>query len=407
MSNLNVEFYSTSEIKFIDRLLAYSECDDVNSLNVSLDNIKNFDWFDKEDLLQLRLKGIIEVRKVSIPKTKFEGSLEEVSFYESDHLSIDEENLIRTWVNSVYYLAAESISQKIDILKKDGYFYIEIDVDTDSKIQIKFIVNENFSETNGLFISFINNINQKLFEEVIYWDEPIANQSSANAFFQHLKQQGKLLSNRNFNYINIPPHLESTELEGFKSVIKTYLEKLGYSPSYNSKYFRPESIDYSLPEEMIREVYILREQKIFIVENQSRIEFHTFINGLKKSNDLITFHINKMNQLVEKKVQVYSENKYRKSMNFAKDFKFILAYIITFIPSLISSGKILFTNKVDKVINSKWLLYTHFISAIVMIVLILFIGIYPQIRLYFFSWSRNVNSKVKRYNKEYKKVSPS
>ncbi|OQP18496.1 hypothetical protein B2I20_18915, partial [Bacillus stratosphericus] len=90
---------------------------------------------------------------------------------------------------------------------------------------------------------------------------------------------------------------------------------------------------YSLPEEMIREVYILREQKIFIVENQSRIEFHTFINGLKKSNDLITFHINKMNQLVEKKVQVYSENKYRKSMNFAKDFKFILAYIITFIPS--------------------------------------------------------------------------
>ncbi|OQP18362.1 hypothetical protein B2I20_19185, partial [Bacillus stratosphericus] len=87
-------------------------------------------------------------------------------------------------------------------MKKDGYFYIEIDVDTDSKIQIKFIVNENFSETNGLFISFINNINQKLFEEVIYWDEPIANQSSANAFFQHLKQQGKLLSNRNFNYIN-------------------------------------------------------------------------------------------------------------------------------------------------------------------------------------------------------------
>ncbi|SNS86723.1 hypothetical protein SAMN05444672_10336 [Bacillus sp. OK838] len=404
MSNSNVDFYSTSEIKFIDRLLSYSECDDVNSLNVNLDNIKNFDWFDEEDFLQLRLKGIIEVRNISIPKTEFEGSLEKVSVYESNYLSVNEENLVRIWVYSVYSYAGESISQSIDILKKDGYFYTEIDVDTDSKMQIKFIVNKNVSETNGLFISFINNIHQNLFEELIYWDEPIANQSSAIAFIQHIKQQGKLLSNRNFNYINTPPHLESTELEGFKSVIKTYLEKLGYSTSHNSKYFRPESIDYSLPEEMIREVYILGEQKIFIIENQSRIEFHTFTNGLKKSDDLITFHINKMNQLVEKKVQVYSGNKYRKSMNFAKDFKFILAYIIGFIPSILSSAKILFTNKVDKVINSKWLLYTHFSSAIVMIILLLFIGLYPQIRLYFFSWSRNVNSKVKRFNKEYKKV---
>ncbi|MFE7816726.1 hypothetical protein ACFU1R_00855 [Priestia megaterium] len=404
MSNSNNDFYSTSEIRFLDQLLSYSECDDLNSLNINLDNIKDLDWFDEQDLLQLRLKGIIDIRNISISKTNFEGSLEKVSVHESAYLSVNEENLIQIWVNSVFYYASENISQSINILKQDNYFYIEIDTDTDSKMQVNFIVNKNVSETHGLFISFINNIHQNLFEELIYWDEPIANQSSAIAFIQHVKQQGKLLSNRNFNYINTPPHLESTELEGFKSVIKTYLEKLGYSTSNSSKYFRPESIDYSIPEEMIREVYTLGEQKIFIIENQNRIEFHTFSNGLKKSDDLITFHISKMNQLVEQKVQVYSRNKYRKSMNFAKDFKFILAYIISFVPSVLSSAKILFTNKVDSVISSKWLLYTHISSAIAMIILLFLVGLYPQIRLYFFSWNRNVKSKVKKFNKEYKNI---
>ncbi|MEB2268120.1 hypothetical protein LAV77_25245 [Priestia megaterium] len=397
--------YTRSEIAFIDNLLTYNYGMDLEDFNLGIKEINGLDWYHEEIATQLKAKGILNIKRIDYSESEYEGALEKVITKEAQCLTINIEELIVHWFNTVCSLAGKSLGKEAQFVKDGENSFLSIQLDNNEETKLYFITNKKLLTFNAdrLYVSFVNELNPLV--NMFYWDEPLAEENAAVSFFQKLKEENKRLSNKNFYYLNIPTHLEATEKEGFFAVIDNYLITLGFQSYNRSEYFRPESIDFNLAEDMIKEVYIKNETKIFLIINGNRLELHNFEGGLKQSSKFFSFHIEKMQKLLKKKVNNYKTNIQRKNLNILKDFKVVVPFIISILISAIASFKILFAGSYQQVMKSSFWLWTHISISLLSIGLLFFLGLYPLLYLFFFSWIKNVKKQAKKFVKEYEKHS--
>lgn len=397
--------YTRSEIAFVDNLLTYNYGMDLEDFNLGIKEISDLDWYHEEIALQLKAKGVLNIKRIGYSESEYEGALEKVITKEAQRLTINVEELIVHWFNTVCVLAGKNVGKEAQFVKDGEESFLSIQLDNNEETKLYFITNKKLLtfNTDRLYVSFVDELNP--LDNMFYWDEPLAEEIQAVSFFQKLKEENKRLSNKNFYYLNIPTHLEATEKEGFFAVIDNYLITLGFKSYNRSDYFRPESIDFNLAEDMIKEVYIKNETKIFLIINGNRLELHNFESGLKKSSNFLSFHIEKMQKLLNKKVNNYKTNIQRKNLNILKDFKVVIPFIISIVISSIASLKILFAGSYQQVLKSSFWLWTHISISFLSIGLLFFFGLYPLLYLFFFSWIKNVKKQTKKFIKEYEEHS--
>ncbi|WP_017473342.1 hypothetical protein [Amphibacillus jilinensis] len=379
---------SIEEISCLDLIISQVISNTIADIKVNFKKIESHQLFDREGYESLRLKGIIELNEKEIPKISSEDDLEILELIKQSYLSINEKELIKYWFRTVLANAGLDPSMDVPIREDKNCYFVNTDDFLDFKSRVNFVVDNDVKFSKGIHVTFINDVKESLFDDLIFWDIPLSNEPSSNQFLNKLKEGSRKEASNIFNYINTPSGLEDIEIDEYRHVISEYLKLIGYRSIINSDDFLPESSDYYIPIEDIREGYTNNEFKILIQYSKDRITFYTFKNGFKNNCSEVENHIENISNFLLRKSRAYMKFKRKKELNFMSDIRQMFVVITSIAVSLFSSVKILFFS--DPTITSALANTFNSLAGIVTISLLLWLGFYPQIKLYFFKWDKGL-----------------
>lgn len=391
---------SDNEISFLDEVISLVTASSKNlGSPVSLDLVIEInDRLGGDNLESLRIKGIFEITVKRVKSLyEYEGE-EHIANVERGIVSINKEEMIRFWLATVFYRAGKGnqFDNGLFIKDKDDFFY-PIDIGSES-INLYFVTDELLDvkeKPNSVYVSFIGNL--ILSENVFcHWWQPFQEPEASYRFFDWIKESIKKSSEKKYSFINIPTDLEAKDRERIYLLIKSVLESKQFSRKNVPEYFYPESLDYIIPETTIEDCYIKNEgtEKIFLIKNNNRIEFHTFKNGEKESIESLSKSIANFQNFLDEKAEVYRRITERTKSKLPNTLLRYTPILIMFILSLVSSlGLLLSKDNLPQSIatTNTWLIINVIIN-IVALAFLSFVTIYPHIRLFFFKWDRGLKN---------------
>ncbi|MCJ1219622.1 hypothetical protein MT396_06225 [Paenibacillus polymyxa] len=398
------QILSDDEIKFLDNLLL----DVTSSPNYkrSIDSLKN-EWAriqndDNKDFLeQLRIKGIIENSWIDYFKVQNEFGSENIIESTVEVCSINGEEFVKYWLKTLFYKSGRNIKD-VDLsqLEKENNGYsIQIPIGSDST-KIYFVTKDS-PDTDLIqyrreitYISFIGELSIPE-ESYAYWYDPIMETPAAVRFFAWLNENVKPIISKFYSYINIPTDLENSQKEDIFKIITLYLTLLSYKRRNSPDFFRPESIEYFFPENTIKDCFIKNdldnEKKIFLVVNSSRVELHTFINGVKSYDENISFHSEKLQEWIDRKTTVFRKIGIKTKSTLLNEALKIVPIMGVVLVSAYTSLNILWSGTfLSNIQSSKPWLIGHISISILTVLTLAIVGILPHINAWFFSWDRNL-----------------
>lgn len=386
------------EISFLDEVLSLATRSNKDiGTPLVLDTVKEVNDRNEEDNLEtLRIKGVFEIVIKTVKSLyEYEGE-ERVTNVKRGIVSINKKELIRYWISTVYYRAGkgDQFNNNLLIEDKGDYFY-PIDIGTET-INLFFVteeIQELKHKPNGVFVSFIGNLplTENLYS---HWWQPFQETAASHRFFDWLKESVKKSSDKKFSFINLPTDLEARDRERIYMVVRSVLEKKHFFRKNVPEYFYPESIDYLIPESTIEDCYIKNngEEKIFLIKKSNRVEVHSFKNGEKESNRGLAESLNKLQNFLDEKVEVYRRVTERTKSSLPNTLLRYTPILITFIVSLISSLGLLLSKKnlLHSITSTDTWLIINVIVNIIALSFLSFVTIYPNMRLFFFKWERGL-----------------
>lgn len=385
-----------NEISFLDEMISKITLSNKDLITpLSLDKAKEID-LDGNSLESLRIKGILEITMKNV-KTfyDFEGE-ERVTSVERGVVHINNEELIKYWISTIFYRAGKGEQFNKELLLKDlEEIYYPIDVGTES-IKLYFVTDsekELKEKPNSVYISFIGELN---LPDDIYclWWQPFQEFNAPHLFFDWIKDSIKKSSEKKYSFINIPTDLEAKDRERIYLLIKSVLTNKLYIRNNLPENFYPESIDYLIPETVIEDCFIKEasNEKIFLIKKNNRVEIHTFKNGEKESNEPLGKTFNTLQSYLDNKAEDYRRVTEQTKSSLPRTLLRYTPILIMFIVSLLSSlGVMLSKQNLANTIASTntWLIINIVINAAALLFLF-FITILPHLKLFFFKWDKGL-----------------
>ncbi len=403
------QILSDDEIKFLDNLLL----DVTSSPNYtrSIDSLKN-EWTriqndNNDSLEQLRIKGIIENSWIDYIKVLNEFGSENIIESKMEVCSINGEEFVKYWLKTLFYKSGRNIKD-VDLTqleKENNGFSIQIPIGSDST-KIYFIT-KDFPDTDLIqyrreitYISFIGELPIPE-ESYAYWHEPIMETPAAVRFFAWANENVKPIISKFYSYINIPTDLDNSQKEDILKTITLYLTLLLYKRRNSPDFFRPESIEYFFPENTIKDCFVKNdldnEKKIFLVVNSSRVELHTFINGVKSFDEGISFHSEKLQEWIDQKTTAFRKIGIKTKSTLLNEAIKIVPIMGVVLVSAYASLNILWSGTfLSNIQSSKSWLIGHVSISILTVLILAIVGVFPHINAWFFSWDRNLKNYVNK-----------
>ncbi|WHY65365.1 hypothetical protein [Neobacillus sp. SuZ13] len=411
---VNDSLLTDVEIQYLDFII--SEISRMENLRSLYDFTLLWDDLKAEDtngvLEYLRIKGIINQKKTI--KTRV------ITEYETEHIveeevlfgTIDPKQLIISWLVTVYNRSGKNLTETYlrQLENKANYFTFPIEVGED-KVNINLIVKDLdeseyvSKQENSIYVSFIGNLPLKT-DSYIHWFYPFTEMSAAFRFFTWINEQSKPVLSKIYSFINIPSDLEKADREQLFVLLKMYIENLDYQRVNKPEFFRPESLEYLFAESEIKDCFINNKEnkKLFIILKNDRIEIHSFSEGIKSSDMEISYHLEKLQEWIDMKANSNRKILHKIKASLGKDLLKMIPIIITIILSAFASSKLLFSQNqtLNNLPQTKMWLAIHVGLSIISIAVLFFIGIYPQVQHWFFSWSRGLKKYTKNNINNYK-----
>lgn len=362
-----------------------------------------------EALESLRIKGIFNIEKRNKASILIEQGEERIQDQEVEVGILQPIELIKSWLATIYYRSGKSLDSEslIELVDSKMYFSFPMKMGSDS-INIKFVT-KDADETElmqgqreSIFVSFIGNLPIKE-QYYIHWFDPLSELSAAARFFIWINEQSKPLMSKYYSYLNIPSDLEKQNREEVLELLKKYLEQLEFERQNQPEYFKPESSDYFFPEGSIRECFIKKNEnkKIFVTQTGDRVDIHTFEKGIKGPDVEISYHLNKLQEWIDRKSKTYRKLTNKIKSNLLAELLKLTPIFIAIIISCFTSYKLLYAqNQLIKNFpqSSMWF-KIHIILGFVAIFSLFIIGVLPQLRFWLFTWDRRLKRFVKNNKK--------
>lgn len=403
------QILSENEIRFLDKLLS-----EVSLLPRNQRNIEAFrkEWsqlvYEGYDdcTEQLRIKGVLDNNWVDFYKVEEEFDIENIYETKVEVCSINVKVLIEYWLNTLLYSAGKS-RDEIDIsqIKEETNGYsIPVSLGTDT-IKLLFVTNDiaHFNGAKNLGSPCISFIGELFLPESKYlnWFDPVLNSFDSTRFFVWLNEQSKPIISKKYSFINLPSDLDNMAKEDINKIVNSFLLYLSYQRKNSPEYFSPESTEYFFPETSIRECFMKENNegisKIFVVISGSRIEFHTFMNGVKSHDESFSFMISKLQDWIDNKTTVYRKIALKKTSSLSNELIKIVPILIVALTSAISSFNILSSDSlIDNLKSSKYWLIAHITISVISIICLIIVGLIPHLSAWFFSWDRGLEKYVTR-----------
>ncbi|MDH6371736.1 hypothetical protein M2444_003535 [Paenibacillus sp. PastF-3] len=403
------QILSEVEVQFLDNLLS-----DVSKLPRSFRNLNDFrrEWRNlqgdgSEDCSEeLRIKGILDNTWVDVYDVHEDNGLENILQSKLEVCTFNIEVFLKYWVTTLIYKSGKNANE-IDftqISRGINGFSLPISIGTD-RVKVFFITNdisggELENKSDGAYVSFIGDLSLPN-ETYIDWYDPIYHDQSATRFFVWLKEQSKPSMSKMYSFVNLPTDLESAQKEDVLKLINSYLSYLSYNRRNSPENFQPESNEYFFPESTIRDCFVKHEgstkRKIFVVINENRVEFHTFIDGIKSYDENLSLNIENLQIWIDKKTAENRRILLKKGLSLIDELIKIVPILIVALASAVSSVKILATN--SEFLNfkeSKFWLIGHISVSIIAVVFLIVIGIVPHLKMWIFSWERGLEKYAKK-----------
>lgn len=392
---------SEVEIDYLDSILSEISIENqFRSLHTFYKEWSLLECIDESGALEmLRVKGVfnIEHRTKTIVKHDNAG-IERVTDTTIEIGTLQTRELLTCWLATIYFRSGKQIQlhDLANITSDSACFLFPILVGNET-VNIKFVTKEldetllTKSDHNSIFVSFIGDLPISE-QSYIHWFDPLQELSAAARFFNWINEQSKPLSSKQYITIDLPTDLEKTSLEHIYSLLKLNLTELGYERVNKPDEYKPESIDYFFPEQSIRNCFINRDKhkKVFIIYTEHKIELHSFESGIKSLDPDLNFHVIKFQTWVDKKIKKFRDIEFIRKSTLITDLSKYVPMIVAITISLFSSLSLIFSEieifqQFSK--NTWWITLQVFLN-IVSILVIIYIGLIPQILHRFFSWDR-------------------
>ncbi|MCK6075390.1 hypothetical protein [Paenibacillus silvae] len=405
---------SESEIEYLDNILnefgKHQQFRDISSLKTPWTQLMEIE--PRDALEPLRVKGILNEQEME--KTEIiidENENESVKQTKLLVGTIDTKALVICWMVTIYHRSGKTL-QPDDLNKMErqsDYYHFPIDIGMDT-VKINLIVKDiedsdyQQGQSDSIYVSFIGELPIKE-QNYIMWSVPLQEQSAAVRFFNWLNEHSKPIISKLYAYINIPSDLEKNYREEVYRLVGMYLGELGYIRINQQELFRPESIEYLFPESIIKDCFIneTENKKVFQVINGDRIEMHSFQNGIKSLDSKLSYHLNHLQIWIDKKAAKHRILTQKVKTSLINEVIKIVPIIITVILSAYASLKLIFINNsaMKNFPQSKAWFITHISISVISLLVLIFFGVFPQLRLWVFSWDRRIKKYVRRKNREY------
>ncbi|WP_242250048.1 hypothetical protein [Bacillus cereus group sp. BfR-BA-01324] len=356
-----------------------------------------------EGINSLRSKGVFDIEELESFEQKHSNE-DAVPILKSVTVSLVKVNvkkLITVWLSTVFYNAGRALSLERDIKieYENGEYSVLIVNGMQEPPKIVFLtkkLNDSklFQNIEGkVYIAFLTSSSIPE-ERISHWDIPLSSVGEANRFFAWLQESNKETYSKLYNYINIPKDLDNTQIEGILSLINDYLIEMDYQKTNDSRKFRQESIEYLIPHELIREVFISNNgnKKIIIIVNNNRIEVHSFINGVKKFNEELETYIQSLDAWINGKVKKHRSIQKSIKTPMLSDIKQYIGIFLMIIVPASTSCMLLFqgVKNIEDIFKHPIMLTIHVLLSAVIMIIIFCLSIVPHIKLRWFSWERGI-----------------
>ncbi|OJD46177.1 hypothetical protein BAU22_16775 [Bacillus sp. 4048] len=356
-----------------------------------------------EDINSLRSKGVFDIEELESFEQKYsdedaEPILKPVNV---SLVKVNVKKLIMIWLNTVFYNAGRAFSLERDtkIEYENGEYSVLIENGIQEAPKIIFLtkrLNDSklFQNIEGkVYIAFFASSSIPE-ERMSHWDIPLSSVEEATRFFAWLQESNKETYSKLYNYINIPKDLDNSQIEGILLLVNDYLIEMDYQKTNDSRKFRQESIEYLIPYELIREVFISTNgnKKIIIIVNNNRIEIHSFINGVKKINEELETYIQSLDSWINGKVKKHRSIQKSIKTPMLSDIKQYIGIFLMIIVPAITSFMLLFqgVKNIEDIFKDPIMLTIHVLLSVVIIIIIFYLSIVPHIKLRWFSWERGI-----------------
>ncbi|WP_088230736.1 hypothetical protein [Bacillus cereus] len=356
-----------------------------------------------EDINSLRSKGVFDLEELESFEQKHSDEDAEpiLKPVKVSLVKVNVKKLIMIWLNTVFYNAGRTFSLERDtkIEYENGEYSVLIENGIQEAPKIIFLtkrLNDSklFQNVEGkVYITFFDSSSIPE-ERISHWDIPLSSVEEATRFFAWLQESNKETYSKLYNYINIPKDLENSQTEGILLLINDYLIEMDYQKTNDSRKFRQESIEYLIPYELIREVFISTNgnKKIIIIVNNNRIEIHSFINGVKKINEELETYIQSLDAWINGKVKKHRSIQKSIKTPMLSDIKQYIGIFLMIIVPAITSFMLLFqgVKNIEDIFKNPIMLTIHVLLSVVIIIIIFYLSIVPHIKLRWFSWERGI-----------------
>ncbi|MFE6134867.1 hypothetical protein [Bacillus sp. NPDC057893] len=355
-----------------------------------------------ESINSLRAKGVFDLKELE--------SFEQVNSDEDAEpllkpvtvslVKVNVKKLIMVWMSTVFYNAGRAFSLERDIKLEyeNGEYSVLIENGIQESPKIVFItkkLNDSklFQNIEGkVYIAFFASSSIPE-ERMSHWDVPLS-VGEATRFFTWLQESNKETYSKLYNYINVPKDLDNSQIEGILLLINDYLIEMDYQKTNDSRKFRQESIEYLIPHELIREVFISinGDKKIIISVNNNRIEIHSFINGVKKINEELETYIQSLDAWINGKVKKHRSIQKSIKTPMLSDIKQYIGILLMIIVPASTSFLLLFqgVKNIEDIFKDPIMLTIHVLFSVAIIIIIFYLSIVPHIKLRWFSWERGI-----------------
>lgn len=234
----------------------------------------------------------------------------------------------------------------------------------------------------------------------IYEWHSIIQESNVSTFKRVIKEKYVKKKSKDRILIELGQDRDSKEIERVNDLLRKFLTKKGFTSFTIPSKYEPESIDYALPIESIKECLIYNSKKVFIFRStiQGQIQIAYFKDGII-NRDEDTFNlIIRFNNFIKERTEKLRilEGKRQNASNIEKAIQLSGPAVTT----LTFVGGVLAKNPTFKAINEilvgNMFLWIFVIINILSFAFTVIFSILPNIKYGFFKWDRGLSEMIKK-----------
>jgi hypothetical protein len=252
-------------------------------------------------------------------------------------------------------------------------------------------------EKNTLFISLMRIENYEYEINLYEWHE-ILYAESYDRFKRKIKELFFVEKSMDYYILDLGDDIEVGIVETIRDTFRNYLLNHEYSNVTEPIKYRPEVLDYSLPNDKIKECFIKQNTKLFVIKpSEKEINIVHFTDGIINTDKNVYELIRKFDSHIKEKLHSY--RKIKNASEHTNKIEIVimlvtaLANVFAGITGIFNKNSIF--SKISEMLSSNLFTIIYVIINVIGI-LVIVQNIYVLMRFRYFSWStKRLKSMIK------------